>query len=188
VWLNYGADMSAEISSRYTPILGTLIYVLDEATGGVLLVHRTAREDDEQFGKWNGLGGKLQSDEDIVTGARRELFEEAAIDATLMQLRGTISWPGFGQNGEDWFGFLFLVTEWTGTTPSHNDEGTLHWVPLARVLQAAEPDPERRRTSGLDFYDGDRYFLPLMFDPDQRPFHGVMPYENGLPTGWSFIR
>ncbi len=176
------------MSIRYTPILGTLIYVLDRSTDRVLLVHRTARLHDEQYGKWNGLGGKVHPDEDVVTSAHRELLEEADLVATSTNLRGTISWPGFGPNGEDWFGFLFLVTEWTGTSPQQNEEGTLHWVERSTVLQAADPDPALRVQTGLDFYDGDRHFLPLMFDDDHRPFHGVMPYANGLPVSWNYVR
>ncbi len=166
--------------------MGTLIYVLDESTSSVLLVHRTARPEDEQFGKWNGLGGKLQPDEDVVTGALRELQEEAAIDVEL-ELRGTISWPGFGPNGEDWFGFVFLG-RYDGHVPTQNDEGTLHWVPLDRVLAAASADENERRSSGLDFYEGDRYFLPLVFDNERPVFHGVMPYRDGAPVSWSYTR
>jgi 8-oxo-dGTP diphosphatase len=176
------------MSVRYTPILGTLVYVLDTASQSVLLVHRTARSEDEQFGMWNGLGGKVQADEDVVSGAQRELREEANIDATSIGLRGTISWPGFGPNGEDWFGFVFLVTQWQGITPSDNEEGTLHWVSLEKVIQATNEDPLVRERSGVHFYDGDRYFLPLVFDGDNRSFHGVMPYSNGLPVRWSFVR
>jgi 8-oxo-dGTP diphosphatase len=174
--------------SRYTPILGTLVYVLNPNEKTVLLVHRTARTDDEQFGKWNGLGGKVHADEGIVASARRELYEEALIEPTDMRLRGTVSWPGFGRNGEDWFGFLFLVTSWQGDVPTANEEGTLHWIPLAKVLDAASADQATRLASGLDFYEGDRHFLPLVFDAEAAAFHGVMPYANGRPVSWTFDR
>ncbi len=168
------------------PIMGTLIYVVDPEAGNVLLVHRTARAHDEQFGKWNGLGGKVQANEDVVTSALRELMEEARIQTDL-ELRGTVSWPGFGPNGEDWFGFVF-VGNYQGPVPENNDEGTLHWVPLGKVLDAASPDKDVRDGSGLDFYEGDRYFLPLLFDDDPAVFHGVMPYRDGRPVSWSYTR
>lgn len=161
----------------YTPIIGTLGYVLSPEGDQVLLVHRNARPDDESFGKWNGLGGKLERNEDVATGMRRELFEEASIIVTEMSLRGTVSWPGFGRNGEDWLGFIFVITQFTGEVPATNDEGELHWFPLDRLFDGS-----------LDFWEGDKYFLPLLFDDDPRAFHGVMPYENGRPTGWSFTR
>lgn len=160
-----------------TFIAGTLAYVIDRSRDTVLMVHRNARADDEHLGKYNGLGGKLERDEDIVTGIERELDEEAQIEVTSMTLRGTISWPGFGPNGEDWLGFVFLVDGWLGDPPVANAEGDLTWVPLADLLDGAIP-----------MWEGDRHFLPLVFDDDPRPFHGVMPYSDGRPVGWSYRR
>ena len=161
----------------YMPIIGTLGYVLSPEGTEVLLVHRNARPDDESFGKWNGLGGKLERNEDIATGMRRELREEALLEVTSMRLRATVSWPGFGRNGEDWLGFIFVIEGFVGDVPASNDEGELHWFPLSRLFDGS-----------LDFWEGDKHFLPLLFDDDPRAFHGVMPYENGRPTGWSFTR
>ena len=161
----------------YMPIIGTLGYVLSPEGTEVLLVHRNARPDDESFGKWNGLGGKLERNEDISTGMRRELREEALLEVTSMRLRATVSWPGFGRNGEDWLGFIFVIEGFVGDVPASNDEGELHWFPLSRLFDGS-----------LDFWEGDKHFLPLLFDDDPRAFHGVMPYENGRPTGWSFTR
>ncbi len=160
---------------RYTPIIGTLGYVLSPDRQKVLLVHRTARPDDAQLGKYNGLGGKMQSDEDVVTCMRREIREEAGIECTHLTLRGTISWPGFGPKGEDWLGFVFLIDRFEGTPSTSNPEGTLSWVALEDM-------------PGLPLWDGDRHFLPLVFDDDPRAFHGVMPYANGSAVSWSFTR
>jgi 8-oxo-dGTP diphosphatase len=159
----------------YTPIIGTLAYIWDHEADSVLLVHRIARDDDEQLGKYNGLGGKLESGEDVIAGIRRELDEEAQIEPTSIRLRGTVNWPGFGPNGEDWLGFIFLVDAWIGTPPPANEEGPLIWVPRQQLLDG-----------DLPMWEGDRHFLPLVFNGDQRSFHGVMPYSGGRPTGWSF--
>lgn len=159
----------------YAPILATLGYVLSPDRTHVLMVHRIARADDQQHGKYNGLGGKLDPHEHIVDGMRRELREEAAIEATSLQLRGTISWPGFGKAGEDWFGFIFVIDAFTGEPPAENAEGTLSWIPRERLLD-------------LPMWDGDRHFLPLVFDDDPRPFHGVMPYDGGRPVSWTVHR
>ncbi|MFV0453193.1 MAG: NUDIX hydrolase [Propioniciclava sp.] len=153
----------------YTPVIGTLAYVLRGEE--VLLVHRTFRADDAHLGKYNGLGGKLADDEDIVSGMRRELREEAGIEVLSWRLRGTISWPGFGAEGEDWFGFIFVVDAFAGEPPAANEEGSLHWV-------------RRDRLTDLPMWEGDRRWLPLVFDPDVTQFHGVMPYADGRPTGW----
>lgn len=159
----------------YTPIVATLGYVLSPGGDRVLMVHRNARPGDPHLGKYNGLGGKLEHDEDVLAGMRRELREEADIEATALGLRGTVSWPGFGRQGEDWLGFVFLVHAFTGTPPSSNPEGTLEWVERARLLE-------------LPLWEGDRHFLPLVFDGDPRPFHGVMPYRDGRMQSWRYSR
>jgi len=156
----------------YQPILATLGYVVSPDGKQVLLIHRNRRAEDAHFGKYNGLGGKLDADEDVVTGMCREIREEAGIECASLQLRGTISWPGFGKNGEDWFGFVFRIDAWTGTPTTENAEGTLAWVGLDRILD-------------LPLWEGDRYFLPLVFDNTVNQFHGVMPYKDGKPTRWS---
>ena len=61
----------------------------------------------------------------------------------------------------------------TGTPPASNEDGPLEWVDVSRVLE-------------LPLWEGDRFFLPLVFDFNARPFHGVMPYLNGKPTAWRY--
>lgn len=182
------SDAAAQSRVSYRPIIGTLAYVWDRRDDNVLLVHRSARADDEHLGNYNGLGGKLESNEDVVASLRRELREEAAIEVVRFSLRGTISWPGFGADGQDWFGFVFVVQEWTGEVPSDNEEGTLHWVPRTRLLAACDDDPIVRERAALPMWEGDRYFLPLVFDDDPRTFSGVMPYEGGRPIRWEYGR
>ena len=159
----------------YTPIVATLGYVLSPDRRRVLMIHRNARPQDHHLGKYNGLGGKLDPHEDVLAGMRREIREEAGIECAELVLRGTISWPGFGKHGEDWLGFLFLVTAFEGTPLESNPEGTLEWV-------------ERDRLMDLPMWEGDRQFLPLVFDADPRPFHGVMPYRDGRMQSWSYSR
>ncbi|WP_330970714.1 NUDIX hydrolase, partial [Lysobacter sp. A3-1-A15] len=126
----------------------TLGYVLSPDGRQVLLVHRNARPGDQHLGKYNGLGGKIEADEDVLAGMRREISEEAGIACEAMSLRGTISWPGFGKHGEDWLGFIFVVTRFRGTPLDCNPEGTLEWVALDRL-------------DALPMWEGDREFLPL---------------------------
>lgn len=159
----------------YTPIVATLGYVLSPDRRRVLMIHRNARPGDLHLGKYNGLGGKLEPNEDIVAGMRREILEEAGIECHDLSLRGTISWPGFGKQGEDWFGFVFVVTRFGGTPLESNPEGSLEWVDVDRILD-------------LPLWDGDRHFLPLVFDDDPRAFHGVMPYRDGRMVSWSVSR
>lgn len=157
----------------FTPILATLGYVFSPDRQSVLMIHRNARETDAHFGKYNGLGGKLEPGEDVVAGLCREIHEEAGISCDAIELAGTISWPGFGKGGEDWFGFIFRITQFTGSPLESNAEGVLEWVEVRRALS-------------LPLWEGDRFFLPFVFDPVSPQFHGVMPYKNGKPQSWSF--
>jgi 8-oxo-dGTP diphosphatase len=156
----------------YTPIIGTLGYVMSPDQQSVLMIHRNKRLDDLHYGKYNGLGGKLDNNEDIVAGMRREIREEAGIEAEKMVLRGTISWPGFGKNEEDWFGFIFRIESWSGTPHQGNHEGSLEWVPLSRL-------PE------INMWESDRLWLPMVFEGD-KVFHGIMPYKAGKMVSWSY--
>lgn len=157
----------------YTPIMATLGYVLSPDRRSVLLIHRNTRTDDAHFGKYNGLGGKLEMDEDVVAGMKRELREEAGIEVEDLRMKGTVSWPGFGKGGEDWFSFIFLIERFQGEVLKSNAEGTLEWIPISQV-------------ESLPLWDGDRYFLPLVFDGKPKTFHGVMPYRDGKPVGWTY--
>ena len=54
----------------YSPILATLGYVVSPDSQRVLLIHRNGKPGDHHFGKFNGLGGKM----------------EPGVKATLMEL------------------------------------------------------------------------------------------------------
>jgi 8-oxo-dGTP diphosphatase len=136
------------------------------------MIHRNARRDDPHFGKYNGLGGKLDAREDVLACMRREIEEEAGIECERIRLVGTISWPGFGDAGEDWLGFIFVVDTYRGMPRTANPEGELRWVAIDRLLE-------------LELWPGDRYFLPLVFADPLRQFHGVMPYRDGAPVSWA---
>ena len=159
----------------FKPIVATLGYVLSPEKTHVLMIHRNKRPDDIHYGKYNGLGGKLGPNEDIVSGMRREIEEESGLVADKIQLRGTISWPGFGKDGEDWFGFIFRIETWHGELHEGNHEGTLEWIPLAALGR-------------LNMWPSDSLFLPMVFDENPRLFHGCMPFADGKMVSWTYER
>ena len=159
----------------YTPIIGTLGFILSPDQEQVLLIHRQGRKNDQHLGKFNGLGGKMEPGESVSQCMKREIHEEAGISCTAMSLRGTINWTDFGPQGEDWLGFIFLIHTFSGTPNKVNAEGKLEWHPIKDLGR-------------LPMWPGDRHFLPLIFDEDPRIFHGVMPYKDGQPVRWDFQR
>jgi 8-oxo-dGTP diphosphatase len=156
-------------------VVATLGYVLSPDGKRVLMIRRDARPDDLHFGRYNGLGGKLEPDEDLCAGMCREIREEAGVECRDPQFAGTVSFPGFGRHGEHWFVAIFRIADWSGSPLARNPEGTLVWVDVPDLLAGEVP-----------LWEGDRWFLPLVFADRPRPFHGVMPYANGHPTGWSY--
>tara|TARA_Y100001970_G_scaffold258429_1_gene338298 strand:- start:16056 stop:16583 length:528 start_codon:yes stop_codon:yes gene_type:complete len=172
----------------FRPIIGTLVYLLDRESNSVLLIKRDTRPTDDHYGKFNGLGGKLELDESVVAGACREFEEESGATLKQLSLRGTITWSNFGPKKEEWLGFIFLAESWEGEIAESNEEGSLIWVGLERILKACDDDEETRTEAKLPMWAGDRYFLPMVFDEDQRQFHGTMPYDGDTPIGWNYSR
>lgn len=159
----------------YCPIVGTLGYVLSQDRKKTLLIYRNSRHDDHHLDKYNGLGGKMLPNEDVVSCLCREILEEAGIQCEEILLRGTINWTGFGPDGENWLGFIFRIDRYSGTPFTSSEEGELGWVSI--------DDLER-----LPMWEGDRYFLPMVFDDNPKIFHGHMPYKDGKPLSWDYIR
>ena len=159
----------------YCPTVGTLGYILSRDRKKTLLIHRNLRHKDNHFGKYNGLGGKMLPNEDVVSCLRREILEEAGIKCEDIILRGTINWTGFGPEGENWLGFIFRIDRFSGTPFTSNEEGSLSWVPIDDLDK-------------LPMWEGDRYFLKLVFDDDPKLFHGYMPYRDGRPISWHYER
>lgn len=162
-------------AAMYTPIIATLAYILSPDHKQTLLVHRNKRPEDQHLGKYNGLGGKMLADEDIYQCLVREVFEEANIYCEQAVLKGTINWTGFGPQGENWFGFIYRVERFSGIPATANEEGDLRWIDVADILK-------------LPMWEGDKYFLPLVFDDDPRIFHGFMPYHDARPISWNYSR
>ena len=159
----------------YCPIVGTLGYVLSKDRKKTLLIHRNSRKNDHHLDKYNGLGGKMLPNENVMSCLRREIFEEAGIKCEEILLRGTINWTGFGPEGENWLGFIFRIDRFSGTPFTSNEEGVLGWAPVNSLDK-------------LSMWEGDRYFLPLVFDDDPKIFHGYMPYKDDRPLSWDYVR
>lgn len=160
---------------RYQPIIGTLGYCISQDRKRVLLIHRNKDREDDHIGKYNGLGGKMESDEDVYTSMKREIFEESGLVAKKMLLRGTINWTGFGKNQENWLGFIFRIDAFEGESLSTCQEGDLKWVEIKKIMK-------------LPLWEGDKQFLPMVFDDNLAPFHGSMSYKGEKMLKSSFVR
>ncbi|MBV9228635.1 MAG: 8-oxo-dGTP diphosphatase [Chloroflexi bacterium] len=159
----------------FTPVLITLGYVVSRDKSQTLMIHRNTRPDDLDFGKYTGVGGKLEAGEDIVTGMCREIKEESGLIVDRLVLRGTVALPGFGKRNEGGFITIFRIDKWHGELNIETSEGTLEWVPIRSLLT-------------LPLWKSDYQFVPMVFDDDPRQFHGCIPCYNGEMGEWSHVR
>ena len=124
--------------------LTTLCYI--QRDGCVLMLHRTKKQQDENAGKWIGVGGHLEENESPDECVLREIREETGLTPHDLRLRGLITFilPDWGNE------LTFLYTARTEETETPEcAEGVLKWIPMEQI-----PD--------LPLWEGDRVFLPLL--------------------------
>lgn len=139
----------------------TLIYF--EKDGKYLLMNRNKKENDENSGKWIGVGGKFidgESPEDCVI---REAFEETGLtpDPEALRYRGIITFVSDRWPCE--YMHLFTCDKFTGNLHGC-DEGELAWI-------------EKEKLFELPIWEGDKEFLKLI--ADDSPFFSLkLEYEG----------
>lgn len=140
--------------------LTTLCYV--EKDGCWLMLHRVKKNEDENAGKWIGIGGHLEENESPEECIRREALEEAGVILKDLRLRGIITFilPDWGNE----LTFLYTAKSDKEKLPECG-EGVLQWVPIEKVMD-------------LPLWEGDRVFLPLL-QTRQEPFSLKLVYDPG---------
>ena len=124
--------------------LTTLCYI--ERDGQYLMLHRVKKKQDENAGKWIGIGGHLTEDESPDECVLREILEETGLTVSDLRLRGILTFilPAWGNE----LTFLYTARADRAELPDC-PEGVLRWVPTDEVAQ-------------LPLWEGDRLFLPLL--------------------------
>jgi len=149
--------------------LATLCYVRRD--DDVLMLHRIKKHGDVHRGKWNGLGGKFEPGETPEDCVIREVREECGLTVHAPELRGFLTFPRFAR-GVDWYVFVFTAATFSGSL-GESDEGELSWIPRHRLLD-------------LELWEGDRLFIPLLFQPGY--FSGRLNYVDGRLVDSQVIR
>lgn len=128
----------------------TLCYL--EKEGFVLMLHRTKKKEDENAGKWIGVGGKLEENETPIECIKREILEETGLIVERVKERGILFFvlPKWGNE----LTFLYTADEFIGEM-KECDEGELRWIKKEEVLN-------------LSLWEGDRAFLPLLLNSNER--------------------
>lgn len=126
------SDQGVQVN-RYQLIPRTLIFLTNADR---LLLLKGAPDKKIWANLYNGLGGHVEHNEDILSAARRELFEECGIQYHDLWLVGVIS-VDTGQNpGIAVFVFRGDLSEGYPTNVSlenESPEGVLEWVPIEKI-------------------------------------------------------
>ena len=151
------------IKDRYQVVPRSLILVFQH---GKVLLQKGAPTKKIWAGRYNGLGGHVEKGEDVLSSAKRELFEEAGIQCEDLRLFGMVAIDVEQEQGI--LMFVFSGKQVTGTIVL-SDEGTLEWVDLQKVksLPVVEDIPLILDLIGKH-QSGDLFFGHYSYDSDGR--------------------
>ncbi len=118
-----------------------------------LMLHRIKKQQDENAGKWIGVGGKLEQGESPDECLLREVKEETGLTLTSYDFKGVITF--ISDVWGDEYMMLYEADGFTGELREDCPEGKLAWIPRQEVMS-------------LNTWEGDRYFLkPLLEGQDK---------------------
>lgn len=137
----------------------TLCYV--EQDGKYLMLLRNKKKQDENAGKWIGVGGKFEEGESPQDCLLREVQEETGLRLTQYRFRGIVTFVSDQYETE--YMHLFTAHGFEGERIPC-DEGELKWVDKDEVLS-------------LPLWEGDREFLRLL--REDAPFFSLKLVYQG---------
>lgn len=137
----------------------TLCYV--EQDGKYLMLLRNKKKQDENAGKWIGVGGKFEEGESPQDCLLREVQEETGLRLTQYRFRGIVTFVSDRYETE--YMHLFTAHGFEGELIPC-DEGELRWVEKDEVLS-------------LPLWEGDREFLRLL--REEAPFFSLKLVYQG---------
>jgi 8-oxo-dGTP diphosphatase len=110
------------VGGRYSVIPRTLIFI---TRGEKILLLKGAPTKRLWPDKYNGIGGHIERGEDVVSSARRELYEETGLEVDGLWLCGTVMVDA----GSD-FGITIFVMrgEYKQGEAIGSKEGSLEWI------------------------------------------------------------
>lgn len=148
--------------------LTTLCYI--EKDDCYLMLHRIKKENDLNYDKWIGVGGKFEPDETPEECLLREVREETGLTLTKYRFRGIVTFLSDEWEGE--YMHLFTADEYSGEL-TECKEGDLVWVPKTQIQD-------------LHLWEGDKIFFRLL-DEDRNFFSLKLRYEGDKLTETKLI-
>ena len=162
---------------EYNACILSLGYVLSRDKTKALLLFHNSNPNDFSYGKYNGYSDFVRSNESALECFERSVMEMTGLKVRNSRFRGSVHWPNFKQSQKSFFSQIFICDDYENIYKEFNLLGQNRWVTVSELLRGDVP-----------IWEGDKHFLPLVFDKDPAPFHGYMPYERGVPRDWFFKR
>ena len=116
----------------------TLCYLQQD--GCYLMLHRTKKKNDENEGKWIGVGGKMEEGESPDECVCREVLEETGLQIFAPRLCGIKDW--IEEDGTRYVVHLYQTNQFDGNVIS-SKEGKTFWLPLGDL-------PQQKLASGME--------------------------------------
>lgn len=137
-----------------------------EYEGKYLMLHRTKKQNDENSGKWIGVGGKFLEGESPEDCMRREVLEETGISVKKWNYRGIVTFVSDLYETEH----MHLFTAFCdSSTYSSCDEGELKWIDKEEIFS-------------LNLWEGDKIFLRYLKDKNMPFFSLKLVYSGDCLT------
>ncbi len=156
--------------------LGTLAYIVQD--NKILLLHRIKRKNDIHFGRWVGIGGKLEPHETPHDCIVREIKEEAGIIPTTIIFRGYVYFDEIKKEGQDvspaynWIVFLYKITDFIGEVLTENHEGVLKWIPIEKLHE-------------YKMWEGDYHLIHAILK-ETKPLEAYFLYDGEMVVDFYF--
>lgn len=139
--------------------ISSLCYI--ENDGKYLMLYRNAKKNDENAGKWIGIGGKFEDGESPEDCVCREVLEETGLTLVSYDYRGIVTFVSDKYGTE--YMHLFTADKFDGEI-STCSEGRLEWI-------------DKNKLDKLPMWEGDRVFLALL-DSQSKFFSLKLCYEG----------
>jgi 8-oxo-dGTP diphosphatase len=117
------------LKGRYQIIPRTLIFIFRDDE--VLLI-KGASTKRLWANLYNGIGGHIEKGEDVISAARRELYEESGLKIDDLRLCGTALVDAGKETG---IGIYVIKGDYSGGQIRESNEGQLDWVRIDEISQ-----------------------------------------------------
>ena len=122
------ADQGLRKGNRYKSIVRVLVFLRNDSD---VLLLKGASNKNIWANLYNGVGGHVEVDEDILSAARRELLEESGLEVDNLELKAIVN---IDAGDQDLGILMFAFVGWTANRQTMaSAEGALHWVPVHKL-------------------------------------------------------